>query len=345
MFTNTLGLHPDEESAYRAMLTNAHMSVTELAAHLGWPTGRVTAAIDRLTRRSLVQLPPESPGRPVLVRPELALAALLLDEEAALLDHRRRVATSSTAVTQVIAAYSAPEDRPDVVRLPGPEAVQDRIDQFAAACEVEIATLEVNDCRSAERLEAAERLDTTMLARRVDVRRVYPDGACRDAATVRYADRLTARGGQVRTARHLPPPVTIFDRYSAIVPIDPAQPDAEAVAIQGTGAVTALLTLFDKVWEQATPLGSATDDDRDEFTDQERTLLELLCAGNTDEVIARKLGVSVRTGRRLTSGLMSRLGARSRFQAGVLAANRGWVLPPDSESGTPRTAAEPKGAR
>ncbi|WP_055615282.1 helix-turn-helix transcriptional regulator [Streptomyces phaeochromogenes] len=344
MFTNSLGLHPDEESAYRAMLTNPHMSVPELAAHLGWPTGRVATAIDRLARRSLVQLLPESPGRPVLVRPELALAALLLDEEAALLDHRRRVAASSTAVTQVIAAYNAPEDRPDVVRLPGPEAIQDRIDQFATACEVEIAALEVNDSRSAERLEAAERLDTTMLARGVDVRRVYPDGARHDTATVRYADRLTARGGQVRTARRLPPQVIVFDRYSAIVPIDPAQPNAEAVAIQGTGAVTALLTLFDHVWEQATPLGSAADE-ADEFTDQEHTLLELLCAGNTDEVIARRLGVSVRTGRRLTSGLMNRLGARSRFQAGVLAAARGWVLPPDAEDGAPLTTAEPKVSR
>lgn len=328
MFTNSLGFHPDEESAYRAMLTNPHVSVSELAAHLGWPTGRVATAIDRLARRSLVQLPPESPGRPTLVRPELALAALLLDEEAALLDHRRRVAASSTAVTQVIAAYNAPEDRPDVVRLPGPEAVQDRIDQFAAACEVEIAALEVSDSRSAERLVAAERLDTTILARGVDVRRVYPDGARCDTATVQYADRLTTRGGQVRTARRLPPQVIIFDRYSAIVPVDPAQPNAEAMAIQGTGAVMALLTLFDQVWEQASPLGSAKDDGADELNEQENTLLELLCAGNTDEVIARRLGVSVRTGRRLTSGLMNRLGARSRFQAGVLAASRGWVLPP-----------------
>ncbi|WP_460068189.1 LuxR C-terminal-related transcriptional regulator [Streptomyces sp. YKOK-I1] len=338
MFTNSLGLHPDEESAYRAMLTNPRMSATELAAHLGWPTGRVAAAIDRLARRSLVRLPRDAPGRPVLVRPELALASLLLDEEAALLDHRRRVAASSTAVTQVIAAYNAPEDRPDVVRLPGQEAVRDRIDRFAAACEVEIAALEVGDTQSAERLEAAERLDSAMLSRGVDVRRVYPDRMRSDAPTVRYADRLTARGGQVRTARHLPPQVIIFDRYSAIVPTDPAQPDAEALAIQGTGAVTALLTLFDQVWAHAAPLGSASSDDAEALTEQERTLLELLCAGNTDEVIARRLGVSVRTGRRLTSGLMNRLGARSRFQAGALAAARGWVPLPEAGEDRPHEA-------
>jgi len=42
-------------------------------------------------------------------------------------------------------------------------------------------------------------------------------------------------------------------------------------------------------------------------------------------VIARKLGVSVRTSRRITAELTQRLGARSRFQAGARAVERGWI--------------------
>jgi len=48
---------------------------------------------------------------------------------------------------------------------------------------------------------------------------------------------------------------------------------------------------------------------------------------NTDEMVARKLGVSVRTVRRMASELMAELGARSRFQAGVRASERGWLDP------------------
>src|SRR5690606_39837840 len=63
-----------------------------------------------------------------------------------------------------------------------------------------------------------------------------------------------------------------------------------------------------------------------ELTTRERELLTLLSAGNTDESAAAQLGVSVRTVRRMVADIMDRLGARSRFQAGVKAADRGWLL-------------------
>jgi DNA-binding NarL/FixJ family response regulator len=64
----------------------------------------------------------------------------------------------------------------------------------------------------------------------------------------------------------------------------------------------------------------------DRLSERERQLLRLLTAGYTDESAAVRLGISVRTVRRTVSGIMDRLGARSRFQAGVKAADRGWLL-------------------
>jgi DNA-binding NarL/FixJ family response regulator len=46
----------------------------------------------------------------------------------------------------------------------------------------------------------------------------------------------------------------------------------------------------------------------------------MLADGYTDEATARRLGVSIRTVRRNTAELMTLLGARSRFQAGIYAA-------------------------
>jgi DNA-binding NarL/FixJ family response regulator len=54
-------------------------------------------------------------------------------------------------------------------------------------------------------------------------------------------------------------------------------------------------------------------------------VLELLAAGCTDASVAARLEVSVRTVRRSMAAIMSRLGARSRFQAGLKAADRGWL--------------------
>ncbi|SBW18549.1 regulatory protein LuxR [Candidatus Protofrankia californiensis] len=59
--------------------------------------------------------------------------------------------------------------------------------------------------------------------------------------------------------------------------------------------------------------------------DSERLLLQLLSLGAKDEAAARHLGVSVRTVRRMIADLMRRMDARSRFQAGILAAERGWL--------------------
>jgi DNA-binding NarL/FixJ family response regulator len=52
-----------------------------------------------------------------------------------------------------------------------------------------------------------------------------------------------------------------------------------------------------------------------------------MSAGYTDESAAARLGVSVRTVRRMMSTIMTRLGARSRFQAGIRAADRGMLVP------------------
>ncbi|MGW2374540.1 response regulator transcription factor [Kitasatospora sp. NPDC001683] len=58
---------------------------------------------------------------------------------------------------------------------------------------------------------------------------------------------------------------------------------------------------------------------------QEARAIRLLADGLTDEAVAKRLGVSHRTARRLATELMERLGARSRFEAGVRAVQQGWL--------------------
>ncbi|MCP9963343.1 LuxR C-terminal-related transcriptional regulator [Streptomyces somaliensis] len=52
-------------------------------------------------------------------------------------------------------------------------------------------------------------------------------------------------------------------------------------------------------------------------------MLTLLAAGAKDEAIARRLGCSERTLRRLLASLVAKLGADSRFAAGVQAVRLG----------------------
>ncbi len=54
-------------------------------------------------------------------------------------------------------------------------------------------------------------------------------------------------------------------------------------------------------------------------------ILSLLSDGRSDSTIARESGISLRTVERRVRSLMDRLGAKTRFQAGVQAARRGWI--------------------
>ena len=55
-----------------------------------------------------------------------------------------------------------------------------------------------------------------------------------------------------------------------------------------------------------------------DLTDEEARALGELALGHTDEVAAARLELSLRTFRRRVRVAMDKLGARSRFQAGVL---------------------------
>jgi DNA-binding NarL/FixJ family response regulator len=102
---------------------------------------------------------------------------------------------------------------------------------------------------------------------------------------------------------------------------------APALLVRAQALTSLAVALFDQAWKLSEPLGDedTTAEGEDTPTPQERILLRLLSRGAKDEAAARHLGVSVRTVRRMVADLMRRLNARSRFQAGILAAQRGWL--------------------
>jgi DNA-binding NarL/FixJ family response regulator len=123
----------------------------------------------------------------------------------------------------------------------------------------------------------------------------------------------------------LPIYLVIVDRAVALVPLEPGDPREGALQVRSPGIVTALVALFELLWESGTPFGTAPSHDRHGLSPQERALLQILGDGSTDQGAARQLGLSLRTVRRRMSELQERLDARSRFQAGVHAAKQGWL--------------------
>jgi DNA-binding NarL/FixJ family response regulator len=110
-----------------------------------------------------------------------------------------------------------------------------------------------------------------------------------------------------------------------------ADPLESALIIHDGLLANALVPLFEATWDTALPLAAVEgSSDTSAYpsgppTAEERALLALLASGLKDEGIARQLDVHVHTARRRISALLAKLGASTRFQAGVQAGRRGWL--------------------
>lgn len=152
-------------------------------------------------------------------------------------------------------------------------------------------------------------------------RAIYPVRALNEAP-----DALRTRvglGEQVRVISELPTRMFIFGDAHAVLPEPIGYTDEPRVHVRQRSIVAALALWFESLWSQALPVaeleaGRGRPDER-------RFLLEQLMAGTTDDMIARKLGLGLRTVRRRIAALMIELGVDTRFQAGVEAVRRGWI--------------------
>lgn len=131
----------------------------------------------------------------------------------------------------------------------------------------------------------------------------------------------------VRVSRMPPLQALIVDGSAALVVAESSVGRRSSV-IRVPEVLHTLRTFFENVWSDAVPVGETiVFGDRDRAALAQR-ILGALQAGVTDEVAARELTVSVRTYRRYVAEIMSLLGASSRFQAGVRAAELGLTVAP-----------------
>jgi DNA-binding CsgD family transcriptional regulator len=325
-----LGLDQTCESVYRAMLANDSWGVAQLADHLMLPESDVHVALDQLAELALLHRSFDGDLdmlRPV--SPEVALGALIARQEADVARRQQQLAESRASMAQLAAEYSRQRfdgRGGEAENLRSVDAVHRRLEQLAHEATSSCLSFMPGGAQSMGSMAASEPLDRHLLDRGLTVRTVYLDSMRNDPATVRYARWLTELGGEVRTIPTLPIRMVLFDQTAGLLPIDPDNTRLGAVQVAGAGVMLALVRLFEAVWVQAVPFGMPLPVRPDDaLTGQQRELLRLLAAGLTDESAGRRLGLSLRSVRRMMADLMNRLDAHSRFEAGVRAARCGWL--------------------
>ncbi|MBV6698586.1 helix-turn-helix transcriptional regulator [Kitasatospora aureofaciens] len=323
-----LGLDNASEAVYRAMLAHPQEGVAALGARLALTDQQVRQALDTLSALALLRPSAEREAELRAVSPEIGMEILMARQQAELIAQQLRIEASRAAAAQLIADYAdlrPAADHPGVEQLVGLDRIRDRLTTLTREVREEVMTFAPDGGQKPENIESAKPLDLDLLGRGIRMRTVYLDSVRNSPHTVDYVNWLSEHGGQVRTVPALPTRMIVVDRTTAIIPVHSDDTAAGAVVLTGHGTLTALCALFETIWAGAHPLGAAAQLDEHGLTAQEQTTLSLLADGHTDDAIAKRLGVSPRTARRIATDLMERLNARSRFQAGALAAKAGWL--------------------
>lgn len=166
--------------------------------------------------------------------------------------------------------------------------------------------------------------DKHILARGVECRYLLPEHLIKVRGGRDWVTYVQALGGKVRVIPSLPFKLVIFDGESAVMNLDPDDYDAGAVVHHSKAVVRMAVEMYEHYWRFA-DRSFERQPEVSELSGQEAEFLRFLVQGATDEQVARKLGVSMRTVRRMAAKLSEQVGASGRFELGVRAAQRGWV--------------------
>lgn len=309
----------DEGRVYRTLTVRGRCRPDALARHAGLTIPAVGAALVSLAAADAVLLVDESAELWEARPPHRVLAAVLhADEErrgalwraGAELDHLYQVARGahgSPAVETI--------DHPlDLIALT--RQLQERSTE-------QIRWLDRPPYHSRpHHFEAQEELQTRRMAAGLRYRTMYHQDVYDDPGLFAGMTRMVEHGEDARVLAILPVKLMIGDDRTALLVPEPDRVGVDdSLVVHAGGLLNAFAGLFETLWTLGVPVSG----DRGPLSEQDRRIVTLMAAGVTDDAIARRLSLSRRTVSRRIGELLDRLGATTRFQAGVQAAHRGWL--------------------
>jgi sugar-specific transcriptional regulator TrmB len=303
-----LGIEPDEEELYECVLRHANPTVSELASRLRRPPDSVRRGLAALAEHGLVTSLSGMPKRWVAPPPDVAIGALIQRRE-------RKLRSLQRLVRHYVTTYQRGEAGADATAhliepLHGRDAIAERVEQLHAQAREQVCILDKPPHAQAEAGPAQH----GALRRGITYRTVYERSSLDAPGRLEEIRRGVEEGEEARVLPQLPMKLVLVDRVWAVVPVAAGAAD-HALVIRSSALLDGLVTLFEQQWQRAIPLFAEACGE-----DETGDLLTMLLTGMTDETIARRLGIGLRTVQRRVRALMDDLGADTRFQAGYQAA-------------------------
>ncbi|NEC08026.1 LuxR C-terminal-related transcriptional regulator [Streptomyces sp. SID7909] len=293
-----------------------------------------------LTELALVHPDPQDDGWIRPVPPSSALAHLLQPVTREIHERIRLSAALADSLAP-LASVASTDPNLAITVLEGMPLIEAAIQNATDGAQDEILTLQPSGNRPVDQLKKALALALDVAERGVTLRHIYQHPARYSPAIKAYVDDMPSGFIQVRTIEQTVERLFVFDRTVAFIPAS-ARRDT-ALEIRHPALVRYLIQVYEVLWAQAKPLTSPLQAPAHDtpITATQLSVARLLVEGNTDQIVARKLAISVRTCRAHIAKLMHALGATSRTHLGALLVQSGVVEA--TEDGTGEDTAEGTG--
>jgi DNA-binding NarL/FixJ family response regulator len=329
-----VNLAPELDSAaitvYLQVLRDGELRRDAAAAAAHVTEAELDRCCDDLIRNFLLAPMKGDPTRLSPVSPEVAAARVVAPLDAIIRSYRNSADIAREKLLQLVPAYltwhaaSSGENTLALETIAEAGDVRLLIEKEVQECSRELMTVQPGGASNATLLDAALPRDLAAINRGVRMRQIYQHTARASLHTRAYVAAVVDAGAEVRTTEQLPERMLVFDRSTVFIPkrIGPEE-SAGALIVREPVLVAFLCSLFDQFWVAATPFIADGPGYKNVLDELQRSIIRLLAQGLKDEVVARRLGMSVRTCRRHIAVIMQELEAESRFEAGVKAAGLG----------------------
>jgi sugar-specific transcriptional regulator TrmB len=308
------GLDPDVEGLYRLLLSRSDATVAQLAADSGHPIEHVRTVLARLVDEGFATMVADSRFR--AVGPDAVLGGRIASQLGEVLGEYEAL----RELLEIHRAGPGTGTSGDWEVVTGAVAIRSRLRQLKAGAEHSLRTF----VRPPMVLPVPEdRLHQDLQARGICHKILFDRTILDIDPYAEYLQHALASGDEVRFAKRLPLKLLVVDERT-IVMEEPGEGRPRAIVTANRSIAELACTLFEQLWSSGIPATSAASDGV-RIDEDDAVLLGLLIAGLTDQSIASKLGIGLRTVQRRVRELMDLADVDTRIQLGWHAAKNGWV--------------------
>lgn len=311
------GLDADGEGLYRLLLSKADASVTQLASESGLPAPRVRGLLMRLVDDGFATMVADSRFR--AVGPDTVLGGRIASQLGDVLDEYEAL----RELLEIHRTGPASGDQGSWELVTGAVAIRSRLRHLKAGAERRLRTF----VRPPMVLPVPEEeLHQGLQRRGVDHRILFDRTVLDIDPYAEYLRHALASGDEVRFAKRLPLKLLLVDDRTAVIEA-PGAGRPKAIVTGSRPIVELAGALFEQLWLTGIPASSSGAESgyAGRIHEDDAVLLGLLIAGLTDQSIAAKLGIGLRTVQRRVRELMDLADVDTRIQLGWHAAKNGWV--------------------